>query len=87
MVEGERGLQLRVTHLIHSKVFFNKFESHNESRCVNFPELKVQVENQIFELNSLLGDFFSHTWLLEGRNCTPQQEVHQTIFQRGGRPK
>ena len=76
-----------INSLIHSKVFFKKFESHNESRCNCFSELKLQVENQIFELNSLLGDFFLHTCLLEGRKCTPLQEVRRTIFQRGGRRK
>ena len=48
----------KINSLIRSKVFFKKFESHNESHCDYFSELKLQVENQIFELNSLLGDFF-----------------------------
>ena len=85
-VEIKRSSTVRLSHLIYPKVFFKKFESYNESRCDYFSELRLQVENQILDLNSLLRDFFLHTWLLEGRNCTPLQEVRRTIFQRGGRP-
>ena len=83
----KRSSTITLTHLIHSKVFFKKFESRNESRCDCFSELKLQVECQIFELNSFLGDFFLHTSLLEWRNCEPLQEVRWTVFHRGGRPK
>ena len=47
------------------KSILQEFESHNESCCDYFSVLRLQVDNQVFKLNSLFRDFFLHTWLFK----------------------